>query len=284
MTDRGGQSAGGDPGHSLSYEDLERRLEGGASILGPPEPRRPLRPHATRAALLRDTATILVGAILALLAAQALVALGQGSASPSATPPDDTDVAIASGDGSLPTLPGLETVGPIVNPSVHIDATPTPVPFRTRAPSPSRPPRRSPSPSAPPKTATLTVTVEVPNLDGGSAVASDWTVTVTGAGASPATFKGSGSGTKVKITAGKTYTVATKSGPPDYAETKDPDCTGKATAGTSVTCAILETYVPTPAPPAIPTILLPLGLPSRRKTDPLPVPSYPLVTNVNVVP
>lgn len=110
---------------------------------------RHVRRTTTREDLARDTGIILAGAILALLAAQALGGVTPSAATASATPPDDTAVAVGS-IPSLPTLPGLETIGPIVNPSVQIEATPTPVPFITMGPSPSESPSPSPSPTKKP--------------------------------------------------------------------------------------------------------------------------------------
>lgn len=229
---------------------------------------RHVRRTTTRGDLARDTGIILAGAIVALLAAQALGGMTPSAATASPTPPDDTAVAVGS-IPSLPTLPGLQTIGPVVNPSVNIEATPTPVPFITMGPSPSP----SPSPSATPATATLIVYVNVLNDNGGTAVPAAWTVKITGASASPATFKGSNTGTKVRILAAKSYSVAASSTTAtDYTATLSTDCSGKVSAGHTVSCTILEDDNATPPPPTEPptpspgsSLLLPLLIRRARR-------------------
>lgn len=98
-------------------------------MTGRNNPRR--RAPTSRWALVRDTAIVLGGALLAIAAAQ--LSVGAPGPASSVPAPDETGPAVGSPAG-LPTLPPLETFGPIVNPSVHIDATPTPVPFVTLRP------------------------------------------------------------------------------------------------------------------------------------------------------
>ncbi len=116
-----------------------------------PEPLEPVRGSRPdpRVVLWRDSATILVVVVIALLAWQTFGLGGSGQ-------PTESD-AIPSGvvvGSSLPpgmSLPPGFTFGPIVDPSLGIDATPTPIPVITLGPSPS--PSASPgaSPSGSPK-------------------------------------------------------------------------------------------------------------------------------------
>ena len=83
----------------------------------------------------RDALIILAAACLAVLAAQMLgPGLVSAPAAPGSLPPGATTVVLGSA-GPTVTLAPLPTLGPIVNPSLHIDATPTPVPFTTLPPA-----------------------------------------------------------------------------------------------------------------------------------------------------
>jgi hypothetical protein len=95
--------------------------------------RLPPRARTTRWALFRDTATIVGGGLLAIAAFQ-LLSGGTPGASPGfSVPPDQTGVVVGSLDVG-PTQPPAVTLGPVVNPSVNIEATPTPVPVITLPP------------------------------------------------------------------------------------------------------------------------------------------------------
>lgn len=108
-----------------------------------------------RRLLWRDSATILIGVVVALLAVQALLP-GTGIVPAGSPSPDPSGIAIGSFLPQVSLAPG-ETFGPIVNPSLGIDATPTPIPVITLAPSPSPTPppgptpRPTPTPRATPK-------------------------------------------------------------------------------------------------------------------------------------
>jgi sugar lactone lactonase YvrE len=87
--------------------------------------------------------------------------------------------------------------------------------------------------------ATLVVVVDVVNDDGGTAVASDWTVAVTGANPVPASFPGAAApGTAVTLDAGP-YSVA-QSGPTGYTASLSADCAGTAVIGQTRTCTIVN--------------------------------------------
>lgn len=112
--------------------------------LTPTEPVRQSAPVRSRVdphiVLWRDSATILVGVVLALLGAQVFLPKGNGG------PTDSGDLSSGVVIGSLPpgySLPPGVTFGPILNPSLGIDATPTPIPVITLGPE-------TPSPSAKP--------------------------------------------------------------------------------------------------------------------------------------
>lgn len=109
----------------------------------------PGRPAIDRRRLLwRDSATILIGLVAALLVAQVyaptigIVPVGSQSPEPSA-------IAIGTFGPPVTLAPG-ETFGNIIDPSLGIDATPTPIPVITLGPTPTAGP--SPSPSTKPST------------------------------------------------------------------------------------------------------------------------------------
>ncbi|HKP36459.1 MAG TPA: choice-of-anchor D domain-containing protein, partial [Pyrinomonadaceae bacterium] len=85
---------------------------------------------------------------------------------------------------------------------------------------------------------TLTVIKHVVNDNGGTAVASDFTMTVTGTNVAPsASFAGAESpGTTVTLDAGS-YSVG-ETGPAGYAQTLSADCSGTIANGESKTCTI----------------------------------------------
>ncbi len=87
-----------------------------------------------------------------------------------------------------------------------------------------------------PKPATLTVIKHVVNDNGGTAVASDFTINVTGDNANPASFSGSESGTTVTLRAGS-YSVneIELSG---YTAGYSADCSGSLGPGETKTCTI----------------------------------------------
>ncbi len=102
-----------------------------------------------RRILWRDSAFILIGVVIALLVAQTLLPRSAGTVTGE---PSDFSTGVALGSiGSPRTLAPGETVGPIIDPSLGIDATPTPIPVITLAPT------RKPDPIATP-TPTPTVT------------------------------------------------------------------------------------------------------------------------------
>ena len=99
-----------------------------------------------RRQLWRDSATILIGVVIALLVGQTLIPAETAAPGPSDTPLPST-VAIGSAAPRVSLPPGV-TFGPIINPSLGVDASPTPIPVITMGPTPS--PTPSPSPSIKP--------------------------------------------------------------------------------------------------------------------------------------
>src|SRR5581483_877930 len=95
----------------------------------------------------------------------------------------------------------------------------------------------NPPPPPPPTTATLIVLTHVINDNGGTAVASNFTVTVPGA------TPGAASGAE---SPGVSYTVpvgsysATESSLSGYTETLGAQCTGTVTPGEVATCTIIN--------------------------------------------
>jgi hypothetical protein len=98
-----------------------------------------------RRQLWRDSATLLIGVVLALLVGQAFFPAPVVGPTSSPTPLPSS-FAIGS-FGQPVTLPPGATIGPIINPSLPIDASPTPIPVITMAP-PTPSPSPSPAPSA----------------------------------------------------------------------------------------------------------------------------------------
>jgi hypothetical protein len=138
---------GWDPG-----AELVRELEPGIDPAPDPDPVPPGRNertdddgHSPRRVLGRDSLIILAGVLVAVLVAQ-FMPRSEGVATGSATPIPSGDVIT----GSLPppvSLPPGATFGPIVDPSLGLDASPTPIPVITMGPTPSPSPEPSPSPS-----------------------------------------------------------------------------------------------------------------------------------------
>ncbi|KKR22395.1 MAG: hypothetical protein UU40_C0015G0026 [Candidatus Uhrbacteria bacterium GW2011_GWD2_41_121] len=109
----------------------------------------------------------------------------------------------------------------------------------------------TPAPSVLP--ATLHVVKTVINDDGGTSVASDFTLNVTGTNVSTSSFAGSADGVDVTLDAGS-YSVTEPTVPAGYLQTASADCSGTITAGETKTCTITNNDVaitvlsPTPTP------------------------------------
>ncbi|KKR57903.1 hypothetical protein A2239_00760 [Candidatus Uhrbacteria bacterium RIFOXYA2_FULL_40_9] len=88
-----------------------------------------------------------------------------------------------------------------------------------------------------PLTATLHVIKTVINDNGGTAVASDFTLNVTGTNVSPSAFAGSGAGVDVTLDAGA-YSVTEPVVPAGYLQTGSGNCSGTILAGETKTCTI----------------------------------------------
>lgn len=89
----------------------------------------------------------------------------------------------------------------------------------------------------PPAPATLRVIKTVVNNNGGTAVASDFTLNVTGTNVSPNSFAGSVAGVDVTLDAGS-YSVTEPVVPAGYLQTGSGDCSGTIAAGETKTCTI----------------------------------------------
>ncbi|MDP3982006.1 MAG: ice-binding family protein [bacterium] len=93
------------------------------------------------------------------------------------------------------------------------------------------------APEPEPEPAILNVIKTVVNDDGGTAVASNFTITVTGTNVSPSSFAGSEAGVEVTLDAGS-YSVAETAGPSGYLASGSGDCSGTIAAGETKTCTI----------------------------------------------
>ena len=94
-----------------------------------------------------------------------------------------------------------------------------------------------PTCATPPTTATLNIVKTVINDNGGTAVASDFTIGVTGTNASPSSFTGSEAGVEVTLDAGD-YSVSETAGPDGYLASGSGNCSGTISAGETKTCTI----------------------------------------------
>lgn len=114
-----------------------------------PVVRRRLDEDERRRQLWRDSASILIGLILVVLVGQVFLPGTTGGPGGSPTLPGSltTDSFVPGSIGPPVSLPPGVTFGPIVNPSIAIDRTPTPIPVITMGPT--RPPTPSPAPTAP---------------------------------------------------------------------------------------------------------------------------------------
>jgi hypothetical protein len=143
----------------LTEEEVEARI--GLHPAAPTSVRRPLGPepeavhHVTtrRRLLWRDSATILLGVVVALLAVRFL--LPSGPAAAIASPSADASglVALASPSPTAPVLDtSFPTFGNVVPPSLNLDATPTPIPVITLPPrTPTPAPTATPAPGTTPR-------------------------------------------------------------------------------------------------------------------------------------
>jgi len=85
------------------------------------------------------------------------------------------------------------------------------------------------------------VSVLVKNFQGGSDVASDWTVKITGASPSSPVFVGSTSGTTVTLKAGTAFTISTTAKTPGgYTQSFTGDCGAPLAGGVNANCTIVE--------------------------------------------
>ena len=101
-----------------------------------------------RRILWRDSAFILIGVVVALLLAQFLLPGDGGTGSDD---PTDLQTGAALGLTFAPrTLAPGETLGPILDPGLGIDATPTPIPVITLGPPPKPTPTLKPGETAGP--------------------------------------------------------------------------------------------------------------------------------------
>jgi PKD domain len=141
----------------LSADEVERRIGASERVrrrraAAVPTGRIRVAPTNRRVVLWRDSATILIFVILALLAARFLLPGNTGIAAATETP--GTSAILV---GSLPAETGLSfsappTLGNVVNPSLGLDATPTPVPIITLPPpTPTAVPTPTLAPGATPK-------------------------------------------------------------------------------------------------------------------------------------
>jgi len=94
-----------------------------------------------------------------------------------------------------------------------------------------------PVPAPTPASATLHVIKTVINDNGGTAVASDFTLNVTGTNVSNPSFAGSATGVDVTMDAGA-YTVTEPVVSAGYLQTSSADCSGTLAAGETKTCTI----------------------------------------------
>ena len=91
-----------------------------------------------------DSATLVAGVVLSLLALQLLGAPAAGPLPTESASAEASDVAVRT-LAPPASVPPAATLGPVVDPSLGLDATPTPVPLITLGPTP----RPTPTPAPP---------------------------------------------------------------------------------------------------------------------------------------
>jgi hypothetical protein len=144
----------------LSVDEVEARL--GIPSTAPTKVRRstiggatePVLHATTRRRLLwRDSATILIGVVVALLVVRFVLPSGPATADASPSPGPTGLVEIASSTlSATPSDMPAPTLGNVVPPSLHLDATPTPIPVITLPPATLRPGQTpGPTPKPTPK-------------------------------------------------------------------------------------------------------------------------------------
>ena len=99
----------------------------------------------------------------------------------------------------------------------------------------------------PPLPATLHVVKTVINDNGGTSVASNFTLAVTGTNVSTSSFAGSETGVEVKLDGGS-YTVTEPVVPAGYLQTGSSDCSGTIASGETKTCTITNDDIATATP------------------------------------
>jgi len=264
----------------LSDEEVEQRIGVREGVVPrrqlespPPFARRPPGRRQRKGRTVGSDSILILGLLVVGLVALRFLLPASGPLSVSATStPDGSAVAIGSAPGGTPA-PGksgvVVTLGPVVDPSLDLTSTPTPVvtagpsapagpttppiptptlrpgqtPHPTGTPKPTLKPSFTPGPT-PPNRATIHVVMSVINNSGGSALPSAWTMKLTGeaqSGASPQTFS---SGATVTIPSGLGYLITDNGNVAGYgAPQPSTDCHRDAASaglapGASVTCTI----------------------------------------------
>ena len=139
----------------LSVEEVEKRIGAREQARRRRVAATPARirtaPSNRRAILWRDSATILVFVVIALLSARFLLGNGQSgiaTASPTLEPTGNEITEPPLDTGFHFSL--VPTIGPPVDPSNRINATPTPIPVITLGPATPRPSKTPPTKTLPP--------------------------------------------------------------------------------------------------------------------------------------
>jgi len=140
----------------LSEAEIEARLGIPSTATtrvrpSPDAPPDPARYSTTRRRVLwRDSATILIGVVLALLAVRYVLPAAPASSLESPSPHDTGLVAAGSPIPSQPAIDtSLPTIGNVVPSGLHLDATPTLIPVITLPPpTPTPAPTATPGPTA----------------------------------------------------------------------------------------------------------------------------------------
>src|ERR1035437_10012619 len=119
---------------------------------------------------------------------------------------------------------------------------PTPTTNPVTTPTPTTPTPILPTPT-PVTTGSVNIIFAVDNTLGGTANSSNFKITFTGGNPSPITFAGNTGGMTIPVNAGASYSANALT-LVNYKPVNSAGCSGNATAGVTVTCSIIDVYVP----------------------------------------
>jgi hypothetical protein len=141
---------------------------------------------------------------------------------------------------------------------------PTPTTNPVTTPTPTTPTPILPTPT-PVTTGSVNIIFAVDNTLGGTANSSNFKITFTGGNPSPITFAGNTGGMTIPVNAGASYSANALT-LVNYKPVNSAGCSGNATAGVTVTCSIIDVYVPPVVSPAASISASPTSIKSSQSS------------------